>query len=105
MTLSAFTAVPGCRRIRSTRPWVVAGIQRIWGQGCQGRAPRGAGTAFDRVNPDRRALNARRGGLKTRQSERNQPDNGETDDRVDRPANSLVPTIRRSSDVHTVYVG
>src|ERR1700681_940082 len=59
------------------------------------------GTALDRVNPDRGALHARRGRLEARESERNQPDNGEPDDRVDRPAHSLLPTIGRSSDIHT----
>src|SRR5205807_1588128 len=57
------------------------------------------GTPLDRVNPDRGALHARRGRLEARQAERNQPDKGETDDSVDRPANSLAPTIGRSSDI------
>src|SRR5260221_5990294 len=63
------------------------------------------GTALDRVNPNRGAFHARRGRLEARQAERNQPDQGETDDDVERPADAVLPTTGWSSDIHTVLCG
>ena len=100
--MSAVTARPGKSRIRSTRPCVVAGIQRM-SSGTSVPEPRTSRTqraALDRVDPDRRALHAGRGGLEAREAEGDQQDREQRRRAVGDAPDALLTGVRRACNIH-----
>ena len=86
---SGVTVVPGRRTMRSTRPWVVAGIHRILGhQDCLAHPSAQHRPRLTEVDPDRRyaARRAWRRRLQPRDTDRNQEDSRQPRDAVERPA-------------------
>ena len=100
--MSAVTALPGKRRIRSTRPCVVAGIQRMSSGTSvpEPRTSRSEGTALDRVDPDRGALHAGRGRLEAREAERDQQHREQRRRAVGDAADAFLSGVRRACDIH-----
>ena len=92
--------------IFSTRPWVVAGIQRMSSGRQRAEAAHLAHhrSAFDLVRPDDGALHGRRRRLQPRQPDADEHDGQETDAGVDRLLDPFLLRVGRACNIHGCFV-